>query len=688
MKPTYQELEKIIETYRTTDVLIEKSPIIRFVWKNEENWPVEFVSDNVKNLFGYIAEDFLSGKIVYSKIIHTDDLPRVGNEVAENSKPTINSFTHKPYRIIAKTGIIKWVSDITLIRRNKNEEITHYEGVIIDITEQKEAEQNIQTQNEEYAALNEEFKTQNEELKITKDTAEKSEKKYKKLSNLTFEGVLLHEKGIAIDINLSFAKLFGYTHEELLGKNIIKLLIPKKHHNIIYENIKKEYANPYEIEGIRKDGSIFPIELEARNIESDIKNRTIRVVAVRNISKRKIAEKELIIAKDRAEESDQLKTEFIHNMSHEIRTPLNGILGFSSILENPNLSDKKRKQYIKIIHNSGNQLMRIIDDILEISRLETKQIKVMEEQICLNDLLLELFSIFDIKAKENQIPLYFKKELSDIESTILTDDTKLRKILNNLLENALKFTNEGFIEFGYTLIGADAPDGSSLQQTNTFIQIYVKDTGIGVKSDKQEIIFERFSQEEKEISQKAGGLGLGLSIAKENAELLGGKITLQSEKGKGTTFFVTIPYKPVQEAINTMTLNQSITEKKQDNCTILIVEDEEINFLYLDTLLEIHDSNLKSLHARNGQEAVKICQENSKIDIVLMDLKMPIMNGFEATKQIKEISPDLPIIAQTAYSTKEEKEQAFLAGCDDFISKPIKKRILFDIIDKYLTMKQ
>ena len=646
------------------------------------------------------------------------------------------------------------------------------------------------------------LKEQTKELIIAKKKAEESEAKFKKLSNLTFEGIIIHDMGIVIDINLSLAKMFGYTCDELIGKNIIKLLIPEKYHKIISENIIKNYALPYDVEGIKKDGSIIPVELEARNIMSDDNNKMIRVAAVRDISLRKKSEKEieqerlfnekliesspgifflyeiinnqaklikwnknheilldytknelqtmfiedfilpnqldklnrgiediikglevdielnikhksghiipyflkclgfqrnnkqyflgigidisklkkteqeLIKAKERAEESDQLKTEFIHNMSHEIRTPLNGILGFSKILNKPNLNDAKKEHYINIIQNSGNQLMRIIDDILEISKLGTKQVKSYEKKICLNDLLLELFSIFDIKAKENKTPLYLNKELSDKESMILTDETKLNKILSNLLENALKFTNTGFIEFGYQL-------------KNMELEIYVKDTGIGIKQESQKIIFERFSQEEKSLERNVGGLGLGLSIAKENAELLGGKITVQSEKGKGTTFFVTIPYKPVKSNTenNKADNDSEKTTKKQDKYTILIVEDEEVNYLYIDTLLEDFELNLITLHAKHGKEAVEMCKENTEIDFVLMDMKMPIMTGFEATKLIKEFRQNLPIVAQTAYSTRDEKEQAFSAGCDDFISKPISEETLNGIINKYLIIK-
>ncbi len=388
-----------------------------------------------------------------------------------------------------------------------------------------------------------------------------------------------------------------------------------------------------------------------------------------DISERKLMEYELIRSKEKAVESDKLKTEFINNMSHEIRTPMNGILGFSSFLNNPNLSDVKRKHYVSIIQNSGNQLMRIIDDILEISKLGTKQVKIIEQEVCLNDLLLEHFSIFDIKAKENKTPLYFNKGLSDIDSTIITDKTKLNKILSNLLENALKFTTVGFIEIGYAL-------------KNNKIEIYIKDTGIGIKKEKQQTIFDRFSQEEKSLEKNVGGLGLGLSIAKENAELLGGKITLESEKGSGSTFFVTIPYKTVY--LNTDN-SKSLSNVDQEKFTVLIVEDEEVNYLYIDTLLsDENEINFNTIHAKNGQEAFDICKVNNNIDFVLMDMKMPIMNGFEATKLIKEMRPELPIIAQTAYSTDSDKGRAFSAGCDDFISKPISEATLNGVMKKYL----
>ncbi len=298
---------------------------------------------------------------------------------------------------------------------------------------------------------------------------------------------------------------------------------------------------------------------------------------------------ELIIAKEKAEESNRLKTMFIQNMSHEIRTPMNGIIGFSNLLSD-DASKSQLNQYIKIIQNSSNQLLRIINDILEISKLGTHHVKMIEEDVNLNDLLLELFSIFDNKAKEKDISLYLKKGLSDQDSILMTDSSKLHKIMSNLLENALKFTNKGYIEFGYTIIKSN-------------VILFVKDTGIGVKKDKQEIIFERFSQEDKDTSFKSGGLGLGLAIAKENVEILGGKISLKSKKNVGSTFSVSIPFKPMN---NNLLIEKSDISDIQNKTQVLIAEDEEINSLFLETLIENQlGEDYIIQHAKNEKKQLK-----------------------------------------------------------------------------------
>lgn len=386
---------------------------------------------------------------------------------------------------------------------------------------------------------------------------------------------------------------------------------------------------------------------------------------------------ELIYAKEKAEESARLKTEFLNNISHEIRTPMNGIIGFSEMLDSPDISNEKRSFYAKIVQNSSEQLLRIIDDILEISNLEAKQETVKETRFCLNELLDELFSIFQLKAQETEIGFVLKKELSYSESQIITDKTKINKILSSLLENAFRFTRTGSVEIGYNIIANN-------------LVFYIKDTGIGISPENLENVFERFSQEEKEISRKYGGLGLGLSISKENAKLLGGDITVHSEKGMGTTFYVTIPYisSPKVDGNTSEPFVNSPIPSGKDNYTVLIAEDEEVNYQYLKKLLQKRaDVNYTIIHAKNGKEAVEICTDRTNIDIVLMDIKMPVMNGYEATEKIKSLFPQIPIIAQTAYSTESDRLLALQFGCDDFISKPIDKEKLFALMHKHMHKK-
>lgn len=495
--------------------------------------------------------------------------------------------------------------------------------------------------------------------------------------------------------NRAFTQISGYTDEE-----VAVLPAPESYYSdndlkqirAFIKTVMNEGKGIIELDFICKDGTKVPTEYQISVIYDQQRKPKYLISIGRNISERKKTEKalkeqneeyealneelrqtnsELLIAKEKAEESDHLKTEFLHNMSHEIRTPMNGILGFSEFLNMPDISQEKRKQYISIIQNCGQQLLKIIDDILEISRLETKQIKAQNKKICLNNLLVELFTIFDMKANENKIPLYLRKSLTDKESTILTDELKLTKILSNLLENSFKFTANGFIEFGYRL------------KNEKELEIYVKDTGIGIKSEMHQLIFERFSQEEKELSKKTGGLGLGLSIAKENAELLGGNISLISKKGEGATFLITIPYNPVYKTDTTQKLMQNTTENNQ--VRILLVEDVEVNILYIEEILkQIPDLNYTLFFAKNGLEAVEICRKNIDIDLVLMDIKMKQMNGYQATKEIRQMHPELPIIVQTAYSTIDAEIKAKEAGCSDFISKPIKQNKLQELIKKYL----
>lgn len=382
----------------------------------------------------------------------------------------------------------------------------------------------------------------------------------------------------------------------------------------------------------------------------------------------KEANAELLKAKDKAEESIRLKTAFLHNMSHEIRTPMNAIHGFSELLSKPQLPEEKRLRYTSIIQNSSNQLLSIVTNILTISSIETKQEKPELINVCINDIIRDLYTIFNQKAIKRGIALNMQLELTDDQSVIITDKTKLTQILTNLLTNAFKFTHHGFIDFGYRLISENEQE---------VLEFFVKDSGIGIKPEYHNIIFERFRQAEAQIQENYGGTGLGLSISKAFIELLGGEIGVESEPDKGSCFFFTLPYLPVVIEPTTASTVFSLNLHK----TILVAEDEDINFILIEDLLM--DMGHKVLRSKNGKEAVDLCLSNAPVELVFMDIKMPVMDGYTAAKLIKNHRPELPLIAQSAYALENEIEK-YQSVFDGYLTKPLKIDELKSILAKHL----
>lgn len=387
-----------------------------------------------------------------------------------------------------------------------------------------------------------------------------------------------------------------------------------------------------------------------------------------DITDRKIIEEELILAKNKAEEGDKLKTAFLHNISHEIRTPMNAIVGFSALMGEPDLDAKSRGEYIEVIVQSSNHLLEIITDIVDISNIEANLVKVVEKEININSTLKSLYNQFIPKANEKKIKLIFETALSDSEALILTDSTKLNQILINLISNALKFTTDGSIKISYKV-------------KNTFMEFCIKDTGIGIAEEYHSKIFERFYQVLHSFSKLYEGTGLGLAISKANVELMGGKIWLSSEPGSGSSFYFTIPYEkrfsvPQKDISKSPKEYKAFTEKKK----ILIAEDIESNFKLICYFLS--GSNTEIIRAVNGKEAVEKCLLDKDIDLILMDIKMPVMDGYTAIKLIRETNSLIPIIAQTAYF--DDKDSALLAGSSGFISKPFDKKGLLKIVHEFI----
>ena len=369
---------------------------------------------------------------------------------------------------------------------------------------------------------------------------------------------------------------------------------------------------------------------------------------------------ELIVAKQRAEENERLKTAFLQNMlSHEIRTPLNAICGFSDLLNKNDITENERRKFVSVINNSSKRLLTIVEDILLISSLNTKQEEIVLEKVCINEVIKEVYLLYNSKFLSRNIKFFTKKSLPDEKAEIYSDKNKIIQILTNLVSNALKFTQKGIVEIGYGL-------------KNNQIEFYVKDTGIGIQKKFHEQIFEYFRQVDYSTNRKYEGAGLGLAISKGLVELLGGKIWVESAPEKGTVFYFTIPC-TLKKAFKTK--SSKIKNKKLK--TILIAEDEEYNFLFIEYLLM--NMNCKLLYANNGYEAVQICKSNHEIDLVLMDIKMPFMDGYTAAKKIKEIRPELSIIAQSVYSIEKEIKE-YGVVFDDYITKPLKSEVLISKI--------
>ena len=387
------------------------------------------------------------------------------------------------------------------------------------------------------------------------------------------------------------------------------------------------------------------------------------------IIERKKMIQDLVAAKERAEESDRLKSAFLANMSHEIRTPMNGIMGFAELLKEPKLSGEEQQMFIGIIEKSGERMLNIINDLINISKIESGQMEVYFSETNINEQLEFLFNFFQPEAKQKNLQLIINCPLPKDKSTIYTDREKVYAILTNLIKNAIKFTKNGNIEFGYQL-------------TEGKFIFYIKDTGIGIPQNKQKSVFERFVQVNSGKSDIFEGAGLGLAISKAYVEMLGGKIWIESEEGKGTCFYFTLPVsaKTVVESVEQKNI-KSVEESKKVKATILIAEDDETSLMYLTYMLK--NSNLKILVAKNGAEAIEICRSHHDLAFVLMDISMPEIDGYTASKLIKEFHPDLPIIAQTAFALDEEKEK-YSDTFDDYIIKPIKAEELNKKIKRYL----
>jgi PAS domain S-box-containing protein len=648
-----------------------------------------YLSPAHKKTLGYDPEE-LMGKSIFD-LLHPNDTARIYHLFNENIKD--NSAAKAEYRYRRKDGKYIWLESNGNILKSEN---NNDEGAIFatrEITHTKEAYNNLSFISSSGFKF---LQIQNKE-EIFQYIGRKISNNYK--NSIVFVNSYHPEKNVlkpefisGIDSSMNkLTKISG------LNPDKMEFTLANKHLNLHKGTLLKINSSRYRYNfpdfpldkfkefkkllniniiyyiGLSVEKELFGnIVIVTRNNEKIEENETIEAFA-RQASLalfRKKMEQKLRNAKQKAEEADRLKSAFLANMSHEIRTPMNGILGFSQLLRTRQVSGDKKNAFLDQIINNSKQLLTLINDIIDISKIEAGQLEIYQAETNLNELMDETYQLFQ-SYQNNQVRLKLEKGLENEKSQIFTDKHRLKQVLTNLISNAFKFTSYGEIVLGYKLI------------ENAFLKFYVKDTGEGISKKAQKIIFDRFKQADRSSTKNFSGTGLGLAISKEITEMLEGKIWVESKKKEGSDFYFTIPYKPSSTEYGKKKTTDLKENYNWQDKTVLIVEDDESSFVLLSTSLQ--ETKIKILHASNGKEAVEKIKEGNKVDIVLMDIQLPLMNGYEATKEIRKINQDIPVIAQTAYAMQGDYNKSMEAGCNDHINKPVDTKTLMRKMDQFLS---
>lgn len=546
-------------------------------------------------------------------------------------------------QVLRKDRSLGWFQTVKIPYIHPGHKIPAILGVSTDITERKETEDELRRSGERFRKLFESHSA----VKLIIDPAD----------------------GAIVDANRAASDFYGWSPEKLRQMKIREINTqPGDDVEGMIKEVMDHGNLRFEASHRLADGSLREVEVFSSRVEIDGKELLHSII--HDITEKQKILTDLIAAKEKAEESDRLKTAFLHNISHEIRTPMNAIVGFTSLLDSTTLSEDARKQYIDVVYQSSNQLLSIISDIVDISNIETGLIRLTVTETNINKLLVNAFDLYSLQAKQKKLRFSFTTSLADQQAYVMTDSTKILQILANLVNNAIKFTQRGSVTFGYTL-------------KKNELEFFVSDTGLGIPEDQFSRIFDRFYQIEDPNILKTVGTGLGLSISKGYVELLGGKIWLTSVPGAGTTFFFTVPYVESQAKITPVDKPESSRSTLiRSGKTILVAEDDDVNFILMRELLSGVDATI--IRAVNGEEAVRYCKNNKPPDLILMDIKMPLMDGYRAAEIIRQSRPDVPIVAVTAYAHASDSEKAMDAGFKGYISKPVDRSQLLSLISRFL----
>jgi PAS domain S-box-containing protein len=630
--------------------LAQNSPAIIYRILLKPEMKFDYVSPAATYITGYTPEEHYADPELGYKLVHPDDRKILQDSTSKVSgEPVV-------MRWLRKDGTTIWTEQRNVLIFDTNGNPAAIEGLATDITAQKAAEAALIGSEEKY-------RISESDLKKAQSVARLGSWKWDlKTSEVTWSEEMFNIFGIDKK---------SYTGS--LGDAISNVIHPDDLHIVLPSNAT-EFAKKKQLEYrvIWPDKSIRYILAEAGETICDEKGNPLFLSGVaQDITDRKLAEIELLKAKIRAEESDRLKSAFLANMSHEIRTPMNGILGFTGLLKEPKLTGDEQQEYIAIIEKSGIRMLNIINDIISISKVEAGQVEISITRTNIKEQLEYIYTFFKPEATQKGIQLINRNALQASESIIETDREKLYAVLTNLVKNAIKFTAGGTI-----VLGCETKDRN--------FQFFVSDTGPGILADQKELIFERFRQGSELLTRNYEGAGLGLSISKAFVEMLGGKIWVESEVGKGSVFYFTIPYHPLspESSMPENAVEEVKVEASVKNLKILIAEDDETSEMLIS--MAVGKFSREILKARTGNEAIAACRNNTDIDLVLMDVKMPEMDGYEATRQIRQFNSQVVIIAQTAYSLIGDYEKAMAAGCNDYIPKPLNIAKLKNLIQKHL----
>jgi PAS domain S-box-containing protein len=551
--------------------------------------------------------------------------------------------------------------------------------VIIFSVKLKKVNQELVKRNKQISDLNADLRHSNEELAGQKDLITRkhteTDKFYEMLVQSANDGISFYDRSWNLRFcNSAFYSMIGYDRNSYNSLNPDDLIHPedKDYHTRREQALVNNGFFESELRLKHRGGNYMNFSTRSVMVRSETGEVLGALTISRDITRLKKIHEDLIKANIGAESSKKLKSTFLANISHEIRTPLNSVVGFSNLLLSNNLTNEVKEEYIEHINHNSEKLLQIIGDIIDLSRLESSQIQITYEEASLNMIVNEIIEEARqiIRRNEKPIILNVKNHFEEVGDLIFTDRIWLKRVLNHLMDNAVKFTLDGTVEFSYSL-------------ENQNIVFSIRDTGIGINKENIGRIFEEFRQEFDGHHRPFEGLGIGLTLAKEVVERMGGKIHVQSEKGVGSEFSFSIPYRPAGSRTSRASgKNDTSIPVDWSSKKCLLVDDNKDVLIYLTRILI--DTGVTILTARSGLEALQLIKITPDIDVVLLDMQMSEMNGIEATKEIRKIRKDIPIIAQTAFIFEDDKDIILEAGCDACLIKPIRRDHLLTVMSSFV----